>query len=287
MPAWLRLSNVIVSLPLGAAAVAYGIRFLRNFQGSSQEPGVGDLVAAVVTDPRFLTAIVLTTVLVRTALRRERVLPEILRMGTNRRLLLEDVIDAARSMILPAVVVLAACFLTAAMAGLPIRTLHANGSAAGDLMRAGIYPPVGIGLQVMFVGFTLLAIQTLLAAIRIVCGSVIPVVTGALVLWAWGGTSVLQLQTVITRHSGASIAESLQEGATAASNSSAYVDVLIAIEGGAVRFVVIALVVVVIASFAAVSLVDLRIVHSRRKTFATADSTYPAVVAAAPHHPSH
>jgi hypothetical protein len=283
----LRLGNVVVALALGAAAATYGVRYLRNFPRSSQAPGVWDLVGAVVTDPRFLTTIVLTTVLVRMALRRERVLPEMLRRGTNRRLLLADMADATRSMVLPLIAILAACFVVAAVAGLRTHTLGATGSATGYLMRAGINPLVGIGLQVILAGCSLLAIQTLLSAIRIVSGSVIPVVVAAAILWAWGSVSVLQLQTVVTRSSGASIAESLQGGVIAALNSGAYLDVLITIAGNALEFVTITLVVAVAASFAAVSVIDLRIVHSRQKSYYPVDRDPPAKILAGPHHPSH
>jgi hypothetical protein len=269
-------SQVVVALALGLTATAYAVRSLAGFQRVGIKPGLWDVVVAVITDPRFMTVIVLTAALVRMSIQRDRGIPELVRIGTNRRLLLTEVAAAARTMLLPLLAILGASFVTASLAGLPHYTLILQGSAVGELAAVGISPPVGIGLQILLVGTTLLVVQTLLASIRIVSGSLIPVVAVALAIWAWGGVSVYQLQTVsLSNTNDASIAESLPAGAAAALNSGAYLDILITNAGGAVPFVIAALILVFAISFAAVWLTDLRIVHSRKKSISTRSTDNP------------
>jgi hypothetical protein len=282
-----RPAHVATAVALGLAATAYGVRSLAGFQRAGVEPGIWDLVVAVLTDPRFTTIVLLTAVLVRMSVQRDRVVPELVRIGTNRRILLTEVIGATRTMLLPLLAILVACFLTAAVAKLPPYTLILRGSAAGELAASGISPPVGIGLQTLLVGTTLLVVQTVLASIRIVSRSLIPVVAVALAVWAWGGVSVFQLQTVINNPAnGASIAESLPADAAATLNSGAYLDILIAISGGVVPFVIATLALASALSFMAVWMVDLRIVRSRNKSLLTSSGDNTRRMTIAPYRQS-
>ncbi|ALE04758.1 hypothetical protein AL755_03465 (plasmid) [Arthrobacter sp. ERGS1:01] len=262
-------SNVVVSLFAGFAAVAYAVRGLNPEAWAGTGPGTLQILALVVSDPRFTGTVLLTLALVRAVITPEPVLTELIRLGSYRGVLARELRRTLAAMVLPIVSVLLAGIAVAALAGLPVSGQAVPGSAADTFENAGLPVAVGISAQVLLAVATLTLAQLVIAALRIVSGRVGPAIIAALLVWSWMGVSVMELQTVIaagqSTNATAAITSTLSEDVIAAFNSGPYISLVIALDANSVGTVVAVLACGLATPLAAMGLLDRRVRRARSR----------------------
>lgn len=263
-------SNVAVAVFAGFAAFAYAIRGLNPEVWGGTGPGALQVVALVVSEPRFTGPILLTLALVRALITPEPVLAELIRLGSYRCVLARELRRTLSAMVLPIVSVLLACFMVAGMAGLPWSGQEVTGSAAAAFGDAGLPASAGIAAQILLAIATLTVTQVLIAALRIASRRTAPAVLAALAAWCWMGTSVLSLQMVIAAgqslESAPAITSTLPDDVIAALNSGPYLSLVIALDSNCVGTVIAVLACGLAVPFGVMGLLDLRVRRARSRT---------------------
>lgn len=225
-----------VAAVVGAASVGYLVRALPAERWGGGTPGIWDLMVAVVAEPRFLVVVCFTTMLTASVLRREAVMPELIRIGSWRAYLAQEGVAAVRGILPSVLAVVIVCLVGAALAGLPWRSLHAPASTAETLARAGLPGPLGVLAQLALATLALTVLHLVMTALRIATGSIGPVIAAAVALFSWSSVSLLSLVTTITvaPTSGRTVSavDGLGAGVIASLNTITYLHLPTAIEAG-------------------------------------------------------